>query len=299
MPVTDSTFFDIGSITKAVATASVVARLVDRKEIRLNEKIASVLSELEKTGFEDIEVGDLLTHSSGVKAWHPLFKTPESKNYLKWITQTKDLLASKRDVQNLYSDLGFYLLQHFLEKKFGTIESLFEKEVRTPLNLNETVYGPLKAVSDVAATEYCQWRKKIIQCEVFDENTYSLGGKSAFAGLFSNGKDLVIWANAWLSALDGRSKWISSETAKTFTQKQRGDWGYGFDTKSKNGSLGSAFSENTFGHLGYPGTSVWIDPEIKTVVVFLTNRIHPSRMDTRIRTIRPKLHELIFEELKS
>lgn len=265
-------------MTKVVATVSVLARLFDQKKIDLKETIQ---------GFSLLS---LLTHSSGLKAWLPLF---ESKNF-SFNTSWVGTAPSK----SVYSDLGFLLLHDFLKSKFGSIAELFQEEVKKPLGLKDTQYNPAFS-PQIVATEYCHYRKKMIQGEVFDENTSALGGVSTHAGLFSLSHDLIRWGNEWLNARKGKSSWISKETALLFTTKQKENWALGFDTKSASGStLGNGFSLETFGHLGYPGTSIWMDPVSDAVVVFLTNRIHPSRLDERIKQVRPKVHEQIFEAMK-
>ncbi len=279
VPVKEDTLFDIGSMTKAVATVSILARLFEKKKITLQEKV------------EGFTLYELLTHSSGLKAWLPLYQMPNRAYSKEWVgTQSKGT--------SIYSDLGFLLIHEYLKEHFGNVDLLFHEEVKTPLKLQSTDYNP-KASSNIVATEYCHYRKKMVQGEVFDENTAALGGVSTHAGLFSTASDVSLWGREWLKARAGKSDWLSKETATLFSSKQKGNWALGFDTKSESGStLGSAFSLNTFGHLGYPGTSVWMDPENSAVVVFLTNRIHPSRLDERIKTIRPKVHELVFQSLK-
>jgi len=276
-----STLFDIGSITKVVSTVSIIARLYEKKQLDLEEQV---------NGFK---LRDLLTHSSGLKAWLPLYQQADKSFNSDWI-------AKENQGKSVYSDLGFLLIHDYLNLKFGCLENLFKSEVKEPLMLSSTGYNPDKANKNIAATEYCYFRNRLVQGEVFDENTFSLGGISTQAGIFSTSSDMALWGSEWLKARSGKSSWISKETALYFTTKIKSNWALGFDTKSEAGStLGKSFSSDTFGHLGYPGTSIWIDPTTQSVVVFLTNHIHPSRLDARIKIIRPKLHELLFEEVLS
>lgn len=299
--VTEATLFDIGSLTKVVATTSVVARLYEKGKLQLTNRIAEVLPALKKTDLEAVALQDLLTHSSGLKSWSPWFLRKTSGPFSECLASEKSLVEYPRNSKTVYSDLGFLLLQEYLEGLLKKkIETLFEEEVKEPLKLVETCYFPKTDPKNIVATEYCHWRKKIVQGEVFDENTASMGGVSAFAGLFSPVKEVTRWGKEWLLAREGKSNWLSKKTAELFTRKAQGDRAIGFDTKSSGKStLGSAFSLETFGHLGFPGASVWMDPTSASVVTFFCNRIHPSRLDERIREIRPRLHELVYEHLTS
>ena len=295
--ITESTFFDLGSLTKVIATTSIIARLVDQKKLSLSQNLGDFFKGFKSTAYSSITVQQLLTHSSGLIAWHPFYLEPKIPLTDLFCKNEESFLDRSNLKKTVYSDLGFLLLGEILNAHFGPFEKLFEDEVLQPLNLRNIQYGPLKNL-DCVATEFCLERKKLIQGEVFDLNTAHFGHRCSHAGLFSSAQDLLPWAVEWLSALEGQSRWLTQKTAKVFTQAGQGEsggtWALGWDTKSKAfSSAGDFFSNLSFGHLGYPGTSIWVDPASRGVVIFLTNRVHPSRFDERIKKFRPLIHNLI------
>jgi CubicO group peptidase (beta-lactamase class C family) len=295
--VTEDTYFDLGSLTKVILTTSVLARLVDAGKIDLNSSLGSFLSEFKGTQYQSITLKDLLTHSSGLVAWYPFYQEKPLSLIESFLKNEKIFLLADAPKKAVYSDLGFLLLGEVLKQKFGDLQKLFEKEVVEPLELKNISFSPLTA-NQCAATEYCLERKRLLQGEVFDLNTSYLGPLCSHAGLFSSGKNLLPWAREWLKAVHGNSSWISHKTAKEFLKRGQGlsesTWGLGWDTKSKIfSSAGNNFSDTSFGHLGFPGTSVWIDPEKSGVAILLTNRVHPSRLDERIKRFRPIIHDLV------
>lgn len=301
--VTESTFFDLGSLTKVVATTSIIARLVDREQLSLSLELGEVFPDFKWTKYSKITVEKLLTHSSGLIAWHPFYQ--EGRKSLVEIFRCNEsvFLPDSAAKKTTYSDLGFLLLGEILKAKFGSIEKLFEDEVLEPLRLKNIVFGPVTQ-NNCAATEFCIERNRLIQGEVFDLNTAYLGHRSSHAGLFSAAQALLPWAKEWLKSLSGSSDWLSKETAEFFVKAGRGNpgstWALGWDTKSKAfSSAGDFFSMHSFGHLGYPGTSLWIDPANEGIVILLTNRVHPSRLDERIKRFRPLIHNLIAQSWES
>ncbi len=293
-----NSLFDIGSLTKVVATTSLLARAVDQKKLALEDSIGKWIPEFKGTPYETIPVSDFLCHSAGMKWWHPLYLEAEGTTLLSVLKREQSTFCeAKPGVRALYSDIDFWILGLVLERACGKLLPHFHAEVVKPLGLKVTTYGPVEAKSSVA-TEYCLHRRRILHGEVFDENAAFLGGVCAHAGLFSTAEDLVTWAKAWRDALEGNSQWISSETAQRFSKPVgrivESTWALGWDTKSpKDSSAGNFLSLRSFGHLGYPGCSVWIDPDVGAVVVFLSNRIHPSRLDERIRALRPRVHDAV------
>ena len=306
-PISEDTLFDIGSITKTFFTTSVLARLVDKKQIHLEGPLSQVLPEtqtraLAKLG--QLSLSDILAHASGLAGWLPLYEEP-SPSVLDYFRMAphRVLIHAPRS-QALYSDLGFYLLGYALEKSFGPLKELLEKEVTGPLSLTHTGFGPLKPNQSVATTEYCLWRKRWLQGEVFDENTFAHHAQSGAAGLFSTAGDTLVWAEEWRKARQGNSPWLSAETANLFTTRSgktsQSTWALGWDTPApQHSSAGKFFSKTSFGGLGFPGCSVWVDPERDGVVVFHSNRTHPSRFNKQIASFRPLLHDLIIEQWKS
>lgn len=293
-PVTDSTLFDIGSITKVVATTSVLARAIDQKKIQLTQTVGELRPEFQGSVFGSMTLQALASHRAGLIAWAPLYLELKERDLVAWFLEKDQKILTQGEV---YSDLSLLLLWLAVERQCGNLSLAFEREVVQPLRLKGVVFSP-PSQKNIAATEYCLWRKKLLVGEVFDENAAALKQIAPHAGLFSNALSLVPWCEEWLKALKGQSSWLTQETALSFTKKvsKEGTRAIGFDTKSKTGSsLGELFGEQAFGHLGYTGCSVWIDPEKEAFVVLLTNRVHPSRYNDQIRHFRKRVHaEIAF-----
>lgn len=293
--VTASTYFDIGSVTKAVATTSLCALAVDKGELRLESPVGDHVAELSDCPLGKIEVADLLAHSSGCEAWLPVGEGAGKGDLAKWYRANAARVQPKLPGQKaVYSDVGYLLLGLVLKSVVGDLRRAFADRVAVPLGLAEVIWGPTSA--PCAATEYHLERKKVLRGEVFDDNCHLLGGVSAHAGLFATASGLAAWAREWLSAWRGKSRWLSEKSARLFTARSRrapdSPWALGWDTPSDVGSsAGSGFSKASFGHLGYPGCSVWIDPQASHFAILLTNRVHPSRHDERVRELRPKVHD--------
>ena len=297
-PVTMQSRFDIGSVTKAVATATILARAVDRKEITLEDTVGKWVPELAGTAYAALTLTDLLTHSAGLLWWYPIYREEKGIPLTELFKrEEKTFCEAAPGTRAVYSDLGFLLLGLVLEKYRGPLRAQLHAEVIEPLDLKSTQYGPV-APKIAVATEYSAEKKLPTLGEVFDENAAFLGGECAHAGIFSTADDLTAWATGWLFAVQGKSGWITKKTALLFTQVANrvpgSTWAMGWDTKSPTGcSAGTLLSPLSFGHLGYPGCSVWVDPVASAAIVLLTNRVHPSRLDERIRVLRPKLHDAI------
>jgi CubicO group peptidase (beta-lactamase class C family) len=209
----------------------------------------------------------------------------------------------------LYSDLGFMVLEWIVEERAGMPMHLFlDRHFYRPLLLtktflsNDSISTRFKE-DQFAATEDCPWRGKMIRGSVHDENAYAVGGYSGHAGLFGTAEEVYALVNLLKDQLFwGRSGYIKPETIREFFTRQDlvdgSTWALGWDTPSpENSSSGKYFSDKTVGHLGFTGTSIWIDLERDVVVIFLTNRIHPTRNNEKIKAFRPRVHDLIMEEL--
>jgi serine-type D-Ala-D-Ala carboxypeptidase len=299
-PVGPATKFDIGSVTKAFVTTTVLARAVDTHRFSLEEPLEKWVPEFRGRALGKLLLTHLLSHSAGLVDWKPVGRDAKGEIVRWFCDHESEVLATDVGTRAVYSDLSFLLLGLVVAREWGSMEKAFQREVFQPLGLKETGYGPIVPATKCAATEYSLTEDRLIQGEVFDENTRYLGGRASHAGLFSPSRDTAIWVREWLRALTGESDWIKGATALRFTRLSGhapgSTWAYGWDTKSKAySSAGDLFSASSFGHLGYPGCSVWVDPEAKGFVVFFSNRIHPSRLDERIRAFRPKLHNAIAE----
>jgi len=314
LPMEKDTIFDLASMTKPLATTLAVMRLVDDGLLDLDAPISSIIQPFPWMDKAGITPRLLLTHSSGLADWKPLYLNliqlppEERKPTARRLIMEEPLSREPRSV-SLYSDLGFMLLEWIIERASGRDFSSF---------LNAALYRPLglqslhlDAVDRVpaypqdlyAATEDCPWRKEIMQGHVHDENAYALGGHSGHAGLFGTASDVLALATMVLNAYhgDGTAP-IARETARSFLSRQglvpNSTWALGWDTPSlKGSSSGNLFSSSSVGHTGFTGTSIWIDLERRVAVVFLTNRVHPTRSNQTIKGFRPELHNLIMREL--
>jgi len=286
--------FDLASLTKPLCTVSILARLFEKGAFKLDQELGDVAPEWKKTPYHSLRVGELLSHSSGLKDWYPLYESSSWKEIL--LSQPDIFIENPQRKTTRYSDIGFLLLGTVVESlSQESLTKMFEKEVVSPLGLKNVNFGPVSP-ENCAATE---WRKELGRClqgEPFDENTAALKGTAPHAGLFSSAKEIQPLCREWLRAVSGTSHWLNHKTAKLFTSRTQftpnSSWAFGWDTRSFEGSsAGSLFSANSFGHLGYTGTSIWIDPVAQGFCIFLTNRVHPSRLDERIRRFRPLLHD--------
>ncbi|MBY0369610.1 beta-lactamase family protein [bacterium] len=294
--VDETTLFDIGSVTKAVVTVSLFARALDSGRMALTQAVQHWLPELAGTALGPLVLSDLLSHAAGLRGWLPLYKQPIPADRRSWMAHAAgEWVERPVGEKAVYSDLGFIILGEAVASAFhAPLAQAFRQEVAAPLGLTQTVYGP---VPKAVATEV---REGVpLQGIVFDENCAALGGTAGHAGLFSTALDLGRWAEAWLQAWQGKSPWLSQKTARLLTTRvgkvASSAWALGWDTPSAPSSSGNYFSSESFGHLGYPGCSVWVDPKRGGYVVFLSNRVHPSRLDERIRRFRPQLHDAVTQ----
>jgi CubicO group peptidase (beta-lactamase class C family) len=153
----------------------------------------------------------------------------------------------------------------------------------------------------IAPTEWDEWRKRLLKGEVHDENAAAMGGVAGHAGLFGTAESVLAVSGLWLAAYLGESSLLDAKLVREFTSRQskspQSSWALGWDTPSVPSSSGTHFSPQAFGHLGFTGTSIWIDPQRRLEVVLLTNRVHPSRKNDSIRAFRPLIHDLVYREL--
>jgi CubicO group peptidase (beta-lactamase class C family) len=314
--VTEQTYFDLASLTKVLFTTSVAARLCDRNKIDLTSRVVEGLPDLPwHPEWGEITVRDLLAHQAGFEAWVnfarelDLSKTkPASKAARRFILET---IASKAPVypphtQTRYSDLGFMVLGEWLARAGAAeTQALFETEVRSPLQVKTLTHEPLRekiSKALIAATEDVGWRGGMIQGEPHDDNAYLLGGLPGHAGLFGTVRDCLTVGVAWRDACLSGTGYLSKPTARMFISRQvtsKGDpRALGWDLPAKeHSSAGSRISGQALGHLGYTGTSFWIDLEREAVVVLLTNRVHPSAKNEKIKAFRPLLHDRVWEAI--
>ena len=313
-PMQKDTIFDLASLTKPLATTLAIMKLVDQEEIRLDQPVIDLLPRGLPKEKAAITPRLLLCHSAGFSDWKPLylelerFEPQKRKGLLR--ERLLDLPLSYRPGEGvLYSDLGFMMLEWFVEQRAGmAMDRFLDRHFYGPLSLKRTLFGSDDMLirfgrDQFAATEDCPWRKEIVVGRVHDENAHVLGGYSGHAGLFSVAEEVYTLVNLLREHYRGeREDYVSLETVRTFFSRQDivtgSTWALGWDMPSpQDSSAGRYFSPNSVGHLGFTGASIWMDLDRDVIVVFLTNRIHPTRNNERIKKFRPRLHDMIMEEL--
>ncbi len=289
-----TTIWDLASLTKVIGTTSAMMQLVGSGRVALDSPVVRYLPAWKAPGANRITVRQLLSHSSGMPAWRALYKeaaTPEEAE--------QQLFATSPDtvpgVRYVYSDLGFILLGKIVERVSGERLAAYDSaHVFAPLGMIDTRYLPPAALLPrIAPTEQDPWRQRKVRGEVHDENAVRLGGVSGHAGLFSTGQDLARFARAYLrnGTLDGVRVFDSSAVA-TFTRMQDSTISrraLGWETPTGGNSAGHRLSPVAFGHTGFTGTSLWMDPAQGVFVLLLTNRVNPTRENRKIGGVRTAL----------
>ncbi|HEV2856004.1 MAG TPA: serine hydrolase domain-containing protein [Thermoanaerobaculia bacterium] len=303
-PVTNETMYDLASLTKVVATTTMAMILVDERRLDLDRPIQEFLPEFQGSGKERVTVRHLLTHSAGLDAVAPLYREVQGREAFVERIAAMDLVYPPGS-RSTYSDLGIILLGEILEQVAGQpLDAFVRDRVLDPLGMRDTMFCPPAALRPrIAPTELDPWRGRLLQGEVHDENAFAMGGIAPHAGLFSTAGDLARFARMLLNggALDGR-RIVSQETVELFTRKAdipNSDRALGWDTKSAEGSsAGTLFSPRSFGHTGFTGTSIWIDPDRRIFVILLTNRVHPTRENNLIREVRPAVADAVARAIR-
>jgi serine-type D-Ala-D-Ala carboxypeptidase len=307
------TVFDLASLTKPLATTLAMMKLVDDGAVSLDEPIGALLPGMDTKDKERITLRLLLSHASGLRDWEPFYsrldEVPLGKRkqqVIEWILDSP--LAFSPGSKARYSDLGFMLLEWIIKRKTGRpLDQFVRGEFYQPLGANLFLYDSTRAMpleqTAFAATEFCPWRKRVLQGEVHDENAYAMGGYAGHAGLFGTAADVGTIGSFLLRCYNGsQEELLRPDTVRTFFSRQQHPrdttWALGWDTPSRSGSsTGTFFSEECVGHLGFTGTSLWIDLEKQVMVIFLTNRVHPSRENEEIKVFRPMIHDCIMDAL--
>ena len=301
--VTINTIYDIASLTKVIATTTAVMICYDKNLFLLDDPVAKYLPEFSQNGKEKVTIKNLLLHNSGLPAFKRFYKIFSSADeIIKDIYKTA--LSYKPGSKTVYSDLGFITLTKIVEQVTGKGFDVFcKEEIFIPLQMNSTFFNPPDSlIYKIAPTEYDNyWRNKLVWGEVHDETASLLNGVAGHAGLFSTAKDL---SNLLQMLLDGgrykNIQLIIPETVKLFTTRysDKSTRLLGWDTKSgEKSSAGNLFNITSFGHTGFTGTSVWVDPTRKLYVVFLTNRVYPTRENKKLYKVRPALHDEVINAL--
>jgi serine-type D-Ala-D-Ala carboxypeptidase len=301
-PVKTESIFDLASLTKVVATTSMAMILYERGLLDLEVPVVGILPEFqsEDSRRKEVTFRQLMAHSSGLPAYERLFQRTHSRDKL---LHQAFLVPLKHNHGAFaeYSDVGFILLGVALERIADEpLDRFCQREIFGPLGMSHTSYNPpASSKSKIPPTaDDKTLRKRIIQGEVQDENASVMGGVAPHAGLFATASDIAIFAQAMLN---GGAPIFRRETLSFFTHREQSPAGtsraLGWDTPSKTSQSGKYFSRSSFGHLGYTGTSLWIDPERQISVTLLTNRTWPDCSNSAIKEVRPAFHDAVMEAL--
>lgn len=300
-------FYDVGSMTKIMVTVPLCMKLYEEKKLNLNAKVETYLKYFQNTHIGKIQIKNLLRHDSGLVAWRPFYKTlkklPEDDRFsaLKLIFQKEKV---KKQKNCIYSDLDFIILGWVIEEILDMpLDEAAEIFIFKKLGMRNTFFNPKKR--NIRSVAFAPTRKNrerdLIQGEVFDDNSWSLGGVTGHAGLFSTGEDVSHMGQEFLNLYNGKkSLLVKPSTFKMFVKRavpsKKGDWGLGFTLPSRPVSTaGTKVSLKAFGHVGYTGTSLWVDPTRKAVVIILSNGTYPNFTNEKFKYLRRELHDLIWE----
>ena len=322
----EDTIFDVSSLTKPLATTVAMMLMVRDGKVRLDDRVTRFFHNFGVYGKTHVTFRHLLSHTSGLPAWRPYYKSilqierrGEKINFLgsegakRFVYQeiSRERAEAPAGQKSIYSDLGFMLLGSLIEEISGTsLDRFCHEKIFRPLGLRATAFVDLSLVRArrltpitdmIAPTERCPWRKRVLCGEVHDDNAYAMGGVAGHAGLFTSARDVHAMLLRLEACWAGTDDFIPQAVMREFWT--RGDlpgstWALGWDTPSpSNSASGTLFSPLTVGHLGFTGTSIWIDLERDRHVILLSNRVHPSRDNEAIREFRPVIHDLVNQSL--
>jgi CubicO group peptidase (beta-lactamase class C family) len=323
-PLHEDTIFDLSSLTKPLATTTAFLLLAREHKLRIDDRVTRIFHNFGVHGKTHITFRHLLGHSSGLPGWRAYYKEilkverggrvnflcshGAKQHVYELIHREKPDAEPGRSV--VYSDLGFILLGEAIEEVSGaSLDRFCQDRIFKPLGLRSTSFIDLSLVRTrrlvpvtemIAPTERCEWRGKIICGEVHDDNAYAMGGVAGHSGLFASAGDVNLLVSKLRDCYLGKNPFLPEvlmqeafSRDKTVAQSPRT---LGWDTPAAIGSAaGTRFSRKTIGHLGFTGTSVWLDLEKAVHVVLLSNRVHPSRNNEKIKDFRPLVHDLVME----
>ena len=313
------TIYDLASLTKPLVTGMLCARRIELGELTLDSSVSHYLPEFERTDKQMITVRELLTHTSGLPAWRPLYILAEDERERAAGAIANLNLEYKPGTRVIYSDLGFIALGILLERLTGQrLADMARHEIFEPLNLKQTFFNPELALqTGIAACEtgnvyektmcveagigeYANSRQRLIWGEVHDGNAYFLGGAAGHAGLFSTASEVFQLAQQFIAE---SSRLLTAETCKLFRQNMTEGleearslaWQL---AATKDSTAGNILPPDSFGHTGFTGTSLWIDAEHARVFVLLTNRTHARELPfANINAVRREFHGLAIGEI--
>jgi CubicO group peptidase (beta-lactamase class C family) len=314
------TIYDLASLTKPLVTGLLCARTVESGELTVDSSIGQYLPEFDRPDKNQMTVRQLLTHTSGLPAWRPLYILTNDRDAALSVIANEPL-EQESGTRVVYSDLGFIVLGFLLQKMSGlSIDELARRDIFERLQLRHTFFNPEQAAqTGVAACEngnayerdmcereppissYDSWRQDVIWGQVHDGNAYFLGGAAGHAGLFSTARETLRLANQFIG---GRSELLKDETCRLFRQNmteglnEARSFGWQL-AATKDSTAGPDLPSDAFGHTGFTGTSCWIDSLKDRVFILLTNRTHARQLPfANINPVRREFHTLAINALK-
>ncbi len=297
--VTPDTLYDLASLTKVVACLPALLKLLDAGEITLDQTVRHFFSNagwFQEPSLGDVTLEELTLHSSGLPAWTPLFAWVSGRDAQRANVLQSSLSGTRGEYD--YSDLGVMILGMVIERVTGEpLDAFVAREVFAPLGMHSVRYGPLPPGSRVAPTEDDGWRGRLLAGEVHDENAWSMGGVSAHAGLFGTVSDVLRYARAWLrqEVPFCGPEWLR-EAVRDRSRGAGPPRGILWRLNSDNWPVGKAMSDSAYGHTGFTGTSILVDPVQDWACVLLTNRVHPRRGSADgVMALRREIHALVAE----
>ena len=293
-PVGGDTIYDLASLTKVIATTSLAMRLAGSAALDLDARVSTWMPEWQEGAFRDVRVRDLLEHASGLAAWLPLFREHSGRDEFR-----RAIAALAPDypprTKSIYSDLGFIVLGHVIESAggggLGEMFDAFREEAALPAAI---AYGV--TAGNAAPTEFDPWRGRIAAGEVHDENAAALGGVAPHAGLFGTAASVGAFARLALRTFHHDTALGTPEAMERFATRSTvpgSSRALGWDTMLVSSSCGERMSAEAIGHTGFTGTSLWIDPTRDRYYVLLSNRVHPTRENNKIRQVRRAFHDAL------
>ncbi len=316
------TIYDLASLTKPLVTGLLCARRVQLGELILDSSVANYLLEFDRPDKQLITVRQLLTHTSGLPAWRPLYILTHDQKDGTIGAIANEPLTYQPGARVVYSDLGFVVLGLLLQRLTGTrLDQLAQSEIIEPLDLRTTFFNPSQSMQtsvaacesgnayerdmceqDLALPPYANWRTAVIWGEVHDGNAHFLGGAAGHAGLFSTAAETLRLANQFVGGL---SKLLSRETCELFRQDMTANLNEARSfawqlAATKDSTAGPVLPSDAFGHTGFTGTSCWIDAARERAYILLTNRTHARTLPfANINQVRREFHTLAAAALKS
>lgn len=302
--VTNASIFDLASLTKVVATTVMAMILYERGVLDLEAPVTAIVPEFGSADARRAEVTlrMLLAHSSGLPAYEKLFLSAQMREDLLRLAFATERTANP-GTRAEYSDIGFIILGIAIERLADEpLDTFCQRELFGPLAMTHTTFNPAKALRESIppTADDRKFRHRVIQGEVQDENAGLLGGVAGHAGLFSTADDLALFAHA---ILNGGYPILRPETVNLFTRRETApeatSRALGWDTPSAPSQSGKYFGPHSFGHLGYTGTSLWIDPDRQLSITLLTNRTWPDCQNQVIKQVRPVFHDAVVRALNT